>query len=66
MSSDQNLGYLQYIRGIVLPSDIGIIISHHTDFYEPTSINKGFERARFPLLQVDLPGWNEHMTDGAY
>ena len=56
MSSEQNLGYLQYIRAIILLSYVGIIISHYTDPYEPTSIkwnvmsHKGFERCSNDLF----------------
>ena len=49
LSSVQNPGWLPYIRGLycILPTYMGIVISHHKDPYEPISIvecHKGFER----------------------
>ena len=46
LSSDQNLAVCS-IEGVILPSYIGIIISHYKDPYQPTSImecQQGFER----------------------
>ena len=47
-------GWLDYIGDEILPSYIGIIISHYKDPYEPTSIMES--KRFFFVAQVVIPG----------
>ena len=60
MSSEKNPGCLGYIGDEILPSYVGIIISHYKDPYEPISrmeCHKGFERC-----SDGVPIWSMYGT----
>ena len=61
LSNEKKTGWLGYIRDEILPSYIGIIISHYKDPYQPTSImecQQGFERCSI-CFSLFHPGYAE-------